>query len=292
MREEAKERHRLGIKYRITEKAKQQHRLGILLFNTTDGISFRNDQPKEEEQLKAFFILLTSATRHYMNVGHELLRMYYKHSLPGFIIPEILDESYRLVLPDDIFSRSEIQESIYLLADEGIIKRIALQDGENRYDLADPLLNLFFKSLWKIWSNLLENVLTKWDYVKSLDQERRWFKQIFGKRKVDAIERFHYSRRISFKKSVRTAQQYESIEKNINYADANFRILLDQNARSIKKYRCLLEPFLEFLYPTILLKRYRSRNLITNRSELHAYILRAFSPKVSNKGVQALIADD
>jgi hypothetical protein len=158
------------------------------------------------------------------------------------------------------------------------------------YDLANPLI-LFFKSLWKIWNNLVETVLIKWDYVKSLDEERRWFKQIFGRRKVGAIERFHYSRRLSFKKSTnpRTIQSSRAeVEKKINYADANFRTLLHQNAKIVEKYRCLLEPFLEFLYPTILRKRYRSPNLITNTSELRQYILRAISPNVSRKGVQAL----
>ena len=55
MTEVAKERHRPGVKYCMTEKAKERHRLGILLFNTTDEISFGSSQTQEEKQLKVFF---------------------------------------------------------------------------------------------------------------------------------------------------------------------------------------------------------------------------------------------
>jgi hypothetical protein len=267
---EEDEESRGRIKYGITKKAKERYSLGILLFNTTDEISFRNIQPQEEKQLKAFFILLFYATRRYICIKHKLLRMYDKYPLPGFNIPEILNESSRLVLPDDVFSRSVIQKSVDLLANEGIIKKIAVNDGELGYDL-DPLLKLFFESFWKIWNNLVESVLAKWDYVKSLDEEREWFKQIFGKRKVDAIERFHYSRRLSFRKSAdpRTIQRdEEGLEKKVNYVDGKFRRMLQQNAEITKKYRCLIEPFLEFLYPTALRKRYRSPYIITNTREL------------------------
>jgi hypothetical protein len=183
------------------------------------------------------------------------------------------------VFPDDIFPRSKIQESLDSLANEGIIMEIAVNDGKVRYDLADSL-KLFFQSFWKIWNDLLEAVLAKWYYVKSSDEERGWLKQIFGRRKVDALERFHYSKRISFRRStdLGNIQRYEKdIEKKINDVDGKFRKLLLQNAKIIGKYRCLLEPFLEFLYPAQLRKRYRSPRYRISRAELREQLLEIIS---------------
>lgn len=276
MWEEAKERHRLGIKYGMTEKAKERHRLGILLFNTTDEISFGLSETQEEKQLKVFFLLLFYSTRYHMYIRHELLRTYYKYPLPGFNISEILDESCRLMFPDDVFPRSNIQESLDSLDNEGIIVEIAVNDGEVRYDLANPLLKLFFESFWKIWNDLLEAVLAKW-YFKSSYEERRWLKRIFGRKKVDALERFHYSKRTSFRR-------YEKdIEKKIKDVDGRYRRLLLQNAKIVGKYRCLIEPFLEFLYPTPLRKRYRSPDIVRNRSELRAQLLKIISSQGLSK---------
>jgi uncharacterized protein YaaR (DUF327 family) len=118
-------------------------------------------------------------------------------------------------------------------------------------------------------------VIAKWEYIsKPTTEERLWLEEIYMK-KVDVVAKNSFFERMSFKKKERKEIQLtkEVIEQVLSEIDEKFRDLMRSNANITNKYKHLIQPFLEILYPKSMRRSSWSRNVYKNHYDLMYKIL-------------------
>ena len=243
-----------AVEYSMTEDAKQLQKIGILRFDSNaDGTL-----SQEEKQLKSFFLVIFHASR----------------NSPGFSVSEILN-SKSLEFRHLVFSEAEIQRSMDLLRDYGLLKILTMSDNEMKYVLSDPSIQRFLACCADLYKDLISWVIARWEYIsKPTTEERLWLEEIYMK-KVDVVAKNSFFERMSFKKKERKEIQLtkEVIEEVLGEIDEKFRALVRSNANITNKYKHLIQPFLEILYPKSMRRSSWSRNVYNNHYDLMYKIL-------------------